>query len=356
MKQSLLGGDFLLERLYIGENPKIHQEWGELLELTGLTTDPPYTSVFGIYENEVLVATGARDDNRLKCVAIHPEHQKGTLFNELLSGLITEAHEQGIDRLFLYTKPGSADAFSHLGFRVLATTPDGVAFMERGTPNLFDYLDQLQESNRAYEAQHGKVGGPVESIVMNANPFTLGHRALIENALSRAKRLHLFILTEDASLIPTEVRERLVREGTADLPGIIYHPTDSYIISRASFPSYFLKKEKEGTKTQATLDAILYRDAIAPALGITNRTVGDEPFDLVTSIYNESLQEQFRGSITLSLMPRVSTPEGTVISASRVRAALMDGDMKTFRLLVPDSTYRFFSSSEGKKLIRSWRA
>ncbi|EFA28598.1 ABC transporter, ATP-binding protein, partial [Haemophilus influenzae HK1212] len=37
------------------------------------------------------------------------------------------------------------------------------------------------------------------SIVMNANPFTLGHRYLIEQALQQCDHLHLFIVGEDAS-------------------------------------------------------------------------------------------------------------------------------------------------------------
>ena len=345
----------MIERLNISDHPEVREEWINLLERSGLTTDAPYSVVLGIYEHERLVATGARDDNRLKCITVHPDFRQGTLFNELLSALITDAYEQGIERLFLYTKPESVSAFSHLGFQELTRTLDGICFMERGRPNLADYIDQLRRTNEAYDSAYGASKGAVESIVMNANPFTLGHRALIEDALSRAERLHLFILSEDASLVPTAIRARLVKEGTADLTGIVYHTTDSYIISRASFPSYFLKKEREGTKAQATLDAILYRDKIAPALGITNRTVGDEPFDRVTSIYNESLLEQFDGAIMLTLVPRVETADGIPISASRVRAALMNNDMKLVRALVPDASYRYFRSSEGRKLIRSWQ-
>ncbi len=345
----------MLERLDITGLSEARQAWKALLEETGLKTDPPYSVVLGIYEEGQLVATGARDQNRLKCIAIRPDRQGQALFNELLSGLITEAYDNGIERLFLYTKAEAVSAFEQLGFRSLATTPEGVAFMENGEPPIEDYLEALRQRALDYEKEHGRVTGPVESIVMNANPFTLGHRALIENALTRSKRLHLFVISEDVSITPADIRFRLVGEGTADLDGIIYHPTDNYIISRASFPSYFLKKETDETRIQASLDAILFRDKVAPALGITNRTVGDEPYDSVTFTYNRSLQEQLEGRISLTLVPRAKSEDGIMISATRVRGLLIAEKPREIAPLVPRSTYRFFNSPEGQKLVESWR-
>lgn len=345
----------MLERLDIINSSQVREEWEGLLEEARLKKDPPYSGVFGIYEDGRLLATGARDDRLLKCIAIRPDYRGGSLFHELLSGLIEEALEAGLDRLFLYTRAEAVEAFSQLGFRLLATTAQGVSFMERGSYGLDDYLAGLAREREAYEAVHGPAEGPVESIVMNANPFTLGHRALVEDALSRADRLHLFVLSEDKSLVPADVRLRLVKEGTADLQGILYHTTDQYIISSASFPSYFLKAVHEGTKAQACLDAILFRDRIAPVLGISQRTVGDEPYDPVTFTYNQCLKEEFRGKLKLTLIPRIGTDNGVAISASRVRALLLASDSKAIRPLVPESTYRFFRSGEGKRLVKSWQ-
>lgn len=344
----------MLERLAIAENKQVRQEWEALLHTADLKSDPPYSVVYGIYEEGRLVATGARDENRLKCIAIQKDHQGGPLFNRLLSGLITDALDAGLDKLFLYTKAEAAEAFRHLGFQSLAATPEGVTFMERGKPDLDDYLAELAQEVQAYEAIHGPAQGPVESIVMNANPFTLGHRALIEDALTRAKRLHLFVLSEESSLVPAPVRLRLVQEGTADLPGILIHPTRDYIISAASFPSYFMKKVTEGTEAQAKLDAILFRDRVAPVLGIDSRTIGDEPYDSVTFTYNRCLKDMLEGKIHLTLLPRVRSQDGITISASRVRGLLMAGDIKRIRPLVPPSTYRFFSSATGRDLVASW--
>ncbi|NLA82175.1 MAG: GNAT family N-acetyltransferase [Clostridiaceae bacterium] len=346
----------MLEVLDIINNSQVRQDWEKLLTASGLKYDPPYSVIYGIYEEGQLLATGARDQNRLKCIAIHPDHQGGPLFNQLLSGLISDAYEAGQERLFLYTQPQAVEAFGHLGFRSLASTSEGISFMERGQPDFDDYLAVLVQQVQAYEALHGPPQGPVESIVMNANPFTLGHRALVEDALTRAKRLHLFVLSEDSSLVPADIRLRLVQEGTADLAGILIHPSDHYIISRASFPSYFLKKITEATEVQASLDALLFRDRIAPALGISQRTVGDEPFDQVTYLYNRCLKEIFHGKLGLTSLPRLASQDGMAISASRVRGLLMAGDRKLIRSLVPETTYRFFKSAQGKRLVDSWLA
>ncbi len=344
----------MLERLDYANNEKSREAWEKLLATAGLRADPPYSVVYGMYRNGELIATGARDGARVKCIAIRDDYRGGAVFHELMSGIITEALDDGIQRLFLCTTPDTVQAFLHLGFRLLAQTDHGVSFMERGTPTIDDYIGKLREQCENYEKEHGIPSGPVESIVMNANPFTRGHRALIEDALSRSERLHLFILSEDVSSVPAETRRKLVMDGTADLAGILYHPTDSYIISRAHFPSYFLKNESETTETQARLDAVLFRDRIAPALGITHRTVGDEPHDAVTALYNDCLAHDLKGSITLTVMPRVRTENGEMISASRVREMLLSGRLKEIEPLVPATTMRYFASSAGKRLVRSW--
>ncbi len=438
----------MVERLeHIIKNEADREEWENLLQRSGIRQEPPYDAIYGIYDDGRLVATGAREGNRLKCIAIDNAYQGGTLFNSLLSRMIRDASGSGIERLFVYTKPAAVIAFEYFGFRRIVDVPGTASFLERGTPTFNDviqrwcdetdvfknhqsnYNDNIERSRRdsnakAYErtqclndiklkpysrnekmydlvrsfddidlkSRNGetKESDPmhfldssdlnsqgerhdvtfplslpvlspckkvededtvVESIVMNANPFTLGHRALVENALTRASFVHLFVLSEDVSLFPAHIRLRLVREGTSDLPGVIIHTTDAYMISRASFPSYFLKKKTDATSVQAELDATLFRDRIAPALGITNRTVGDEPTDPVTAIYNKTLISTLEGKINLTIVPRIKTHEGETISASRVRELFLEGDLAGLRPYVPETTYRYLISPEGQTLI-----
>ena len=367
----------MVERLeHIIENETDRKEWEELLQQSGIRQEPLYDALYGIYDDGRLVATGAREGIRLKCIAVDNAYQGGALFNSLLSRMISDASEAGIKRLFVYTKPAAAIAFENLGFRRIVDVPGIASFLERGTPTFTDTLQSWLDKKDAFQSrsdldsdhadkqkdksrhdervrnQQSDKDTVVESIVMNANPFTLGHRALVENALTRAPIVHLFVLSEEVSFFPAHVRLRLVREGTSDLPGVIIHTTDAYLISRASFPSYFLKKKTDATSVQAELDATLFRDRIAPALGITNRTVGEEPIDPVTAIYNETLKYTMAGKINLTIVPRVGTREGSIISASRVRDFFIKGDLEGLRPYVPETTYRFLASCEGEAILK----
>ena len=52
----------------------------------------------------------------------------------------------------------------------------------------------------------------IAALVMNANPFTLGHQYPVEKAAAESDILHLFIVSEDQSLVPFSVRKQLVRK------------------------------------------------------------------------------------------------------------------------------------------------
>ena len=190
--------------------------------------------------------------------------------------------------------------------------------------------------------------------VMNANPFTLGHQYLVEKAAAENDLLHLFIVSEDASLVPFKIRKQLVMKGTAHLKNICYHDSGPYIISNATFPSYFQKDENAVIESHATLDLTVFTQ-IAKVLGITRRYVGEEPTSLVTGIYNlimsEKLPEQ---GIECIVVPK-KTCEDTPISASNVRLALQNGDYDTLSKLVPQTTLDYFKSPEAIPVIERIR-
>ena len=88
---------------------------------------------------------------------------------------------------------------------------------------------------------------------------------------------------EDASLVPFAVRRKLVEAGVAHLPNVVLHDSGPYIISNATFPSYFLKDEAAVIDGHARLDLAVFTK-IAAALNITARYVGEEPTSQVTGI------------------------------------------------------------------------
>lgn len=103
------------------------------------------------------------------------------------------------------------------------------------------------------------------------------------------------MVSQDSSLIPFTVRRDLILKGTAHLKNICYHETGDYLISQATFPSYFQKDQLAAIKSQAKLDATIFSQ-IAKQLGITKRYIGEEPSSLVTNHYNQ---------IMLDFLPKV---------------------------------------------------
>ena len=193
----------------------------------------------------------------------------------------------------------------------------------------------------------GKIDGAASlSHMMNANPFTLGHRHLVERAARENDVIHLFVLSEEAGPIPSAVRRELVEQGVRDLPNVFCHATGPYLISSATFPSYFLKDSDTVIRTQAELDLRIFCQ-IARRLGIQRRYVGQERSSHVTRLYNEVMCQKLpEAGIQCVEIPRL-TRDGAAVSASAVRQAIHDGQPERIRDWVPASTYDFFTGPRG---------
>ncbi len=81
---------------------------------------------------------------------------------------------------------------------------------------------------------------------MNANPFTLGHQFLVEKAAKECDWLHLFVVQEEGSEFSFFDRFEMIKAGTRHIDNITIHPGSKYIISRATFPTYFIKDQGGG--------------------------------------------------------------------------------------------------------------
>ncbi len=297
-----------------------------------------YDCPAGMHEHPV--ATGSYSGDVIKCIAVAKDLAGTGLAQTLITELVNELHLQGRDHLFLFTKPENRRIFAELGFYHIATVPNLVTLMENDPRGLQDYLRALA----GLRLGQTDVRLPASAIVVNCNPFTLGHRAIIEQAARESSMLFVFVVTEDSSEFRTEDRLRLVRLGVRDLANVQVIPAGSYVISRQMFPSYFLKSEKIVQESHARLDCTIFRDSIAPALGITCRYIGEEPFCPVTRNYNTVLAELLPlAGIECRIIPRFAK-SGRAVSASDVRRLFVMGDMPGVRALVPDCTYEFLSS------------
>lgn len=318
-----------------------------LLQREGIRRDANLDYTCGIFDEDYkLVATGSCFGDTLRCFAVDRSRQGEGLLNQVVTHLTEVQASRGRFRLFVYTKPGSAKFFRDIGFYEIARVEGTLAFLENRPNGFKGYCAELVKSRRE---------GSAAAIVMNANPFTLGHRHLVEHAAKRYDWVHLFVLSEEAGPIPATVRRRLVEEGTADLPNVIIHESGPYIISSATFPSYFLRDGEAVIRGHAKLDLALFRP-IAEALGATARVVGEEPNSVVTGIYNQVMAESLPAAgIRCEIVPRLER-DGAPVSASTVRRCIHDGRIEEIRALTPESTWRYFCSPEAAPVIEAIRA
>lgn len=335
--------DFKEKRIFLDDT--IERKNLELfLNNEGIKLDKNLEYTVGIYDSEKLVATGSFFKNTLRCLAVSLEYQGSGLLNKVVSHLMNEQYQRGFTHIFLYTKCNAAKFFNDIGFYEIARIDDLVVFMENKSNGIKRFTDELSKDKVS--------GNKVAAIVMNANPFTFGHKYLVEKAASENDVVHLFVVSEEASVIPFLVRYELIKQGTSHLKNVILHETGSYIISSATFPSYFIKDDKSVVKAHASLDLEVFKEHIAPALSINRRYVGEEPYCEVTKNYNEIMKESLeREGIECIIVPRLEL-NGKAISASRVRECIREDRMEEIKGLVPRTTYDYFKSKEAETLIQ----
>ena len=320
----------------------------KLLNAEGIKKDRNLDYTCAAYDSDYnIIGTGSCFGNTLRCLAVSNEHRGEGLTNKIISHLIEYQFARGNFHLFIYTKFSTYHLFKDLGFYEIVRIKDQIVFMENKKTGFNDYLKNLAKTKINYNNAK-----KIAAIVMNANPFTLGHLYLIEKASKENDILHLFIVSEDKSIVPFNIRKNLIKEGTAHLSNIIYHDTGPYIISSSTFPSYFQKDEKDVIESHANLDIEIFVK-IAKVLDISARYVGEEPTSLVTGIYNQLMEKKLpENGINCVVVKRKEILGGNgVISASEVRKKIKEGKINDIKNMVPDCTYKFFSSEEGKNVV-----
>ena len=318
-----------------------------LLQREGIRRDKNLDYSCGVFDDDgILIAAGSSYKNTLRCLAVSSEHRGEGLMNQVVSHLLEREIQQGCSHVFLYTKEKNAAIFQDLGFYEIARVENELVFLENRRDGFARYLKRLDQTRRE---------GRCAAVVMNANPFTLGHRRLVEQAAAENDWLHLFLLSEEAGPIPFAVRKKLVLEGTSDLKNVVFHETGPYIISSATFPSYFLRDEDAAILAHAKLDLAVFVK-IAAVLGVTARYAGEEKSSHVTALYNESMAEMLpRQGIRFREVPRLAI-DGEVVSASTVRQAIHDGHPEQVAFMLPESTKRYFDSAEAGTVVSAIRA
>ena len=341
--------------------PRQRQRIEAFLKRNGLRIDDMNYYAAVLDDDGEMIAGGGLKDDVIKCVAVDDAHKGEAIANTLVSHLISHANQEGYSCIKLFTKPKNRQLFESLSFRLLAEAPEAI-LMETGIggiSNTVEALKKIKEKSEKYKEynkeckedskkckentsylntttpQHLNTTPPRGGVVvMNCNPFTLGHRYLIEQAAKQVERLYVMVVKEDCSLFAYTERKAMVEQGVADIENVNVIDGSDYAISRATFPTYFLKRLGDAADTQMLLDLDLFRRHIAPALGATVRFVGTEPTDQLTRRYNQLMHEALKDVRETDRLEK----DGNAVSASRVRKAMEGGDMNTIRQLVPPTT------------------
>ena len=322
--------------------PTIRRQVEDFLGSNGLRLGEVDLYLAVLSEEGAILAGGGLQRDILKCLAVSAEARSLGLSVPLISRLISVASERGYTNVKVFTKPENRSVFESLGFKLLAEAPKAI-LMENGR-GLEEYCDYLR-GHRASGV-----------IVMNANPFTLGHRYLVEQAsLSfRApegrRNLTIIPVKEDASRFPYSERFEMIRTGSGDMADVV--EGSDYQISAATFPTYFLKNLSDAAETQMRLDIDLFGRHIAPALGAHVRFVGTEPADPLTARYNALMKELLpKYDVEVVEVSRLTDPESPV-TATRVRSLLDAGQFKAASALTPESTWPYLLADLAERALK----
>lgn len=217
------------------------------------------------------------------------------------------------------------------------TTPTDYRLSEAQLSELDHYKQMLSQIYLNIQDPQAVVG----SIVMNCNPFTLGHRYLIEQCAKKCDILRVFVVQENKSFFPFDDRFRLVKEGCRDLENVYVLESGKFILSSLTFSEYFNKSSLQDRIVDSSEDVTFFAREIAPAAHIQVRFVGTELLDTVTNQYNRTLAAILpQYGIRFEEVPRLEEC-GEVISASKVRRLLEERKWDDIRKLVPDVTYSY---------------
>jgi [citrate (pro-3S)-lyase] ligase len=214
-------------------------------------------------------------------------------------------------------------------------------------PQQLERLEQYKSTLSAFYdsiASSFTAAPRVGAIVMNCNPFTLGHRYLIETCAAKVDLLIVFVVSEDRSVFPFGDRIKLVDSGISDLPNVGVIESGEFIISTTTFTEYFNKAELQDVIIDASEDVTIFAQEIAPAAHISVRFAGSEPFDSVTRQYNKTLAHILpQYGIEFEELPR-KEQGSEAISASRVRRLLEQANFEEIAKLVPPTTLEYLKA------------
>lgn len=342
--------------------PRQRRRIEQFLDDNGLRLDDvDYYAALVDETTDEIVAGGGLKGGVIKCVAVADGHKGEAVANQIVSHLIAHANADGHQCVKLFTKPQNRQMFESMSFRLLAEAPKAI-LMETGIGGIKRYSEELErekgkvkseKSNCELHHLNPSTPHPIMPlsgiIIMNCNPFTLGHRYLIEQAAQQVDTLYILVVREDCSMFGYDERKAMIVRGVAHINNVVVCDGSEYSISATTFPTYFLKSLSDASDTQMTLDINLYRRYIAPALGATVRFVGTEPDDPLTRRYNELMKSMLPDVREVARLQQ----SGVAVSASRVRKAIVENHLALAARLVPPTTVPYIVAHLATRALKA---
>lgn len=302
--------------------------------------------------NDEMVGTGSYKNKTLKYVAVAPNFRDSTAFAIIVTQLTNKILEKN-NTCFVFTKPTTAKLFESFGFSIIATAEPLFSVLEFGYESIKNYQDYLSSIKRETKTDN------VAAIVVNCNPFTNGHKYLIEKASSENELVYVFVVEENLSVFPFEVRWQLIEKGITHLNNVILVKAGDYIVSGSIFPNYFLKNESFDlvSQKQAEIDVTIFAKYFVPLLNISKRYIGTENYCKTTCAYNDAMLKILPGAnvevieVTRKALGMTSDNKPDYISASKVRKAIRDNKIDDILGFIPETTKNYLLSDEAKEII-----
>lgn len=309
----------------------------KMLNEQGINLEEGIELSIGVFEDEELIGTGSIKGDIIVCLGVKEVYRNTGLINSIITRLMERMNERGIYEIKVFTKLMYKQSFLNIGFTQVSEVKSYV-LMEFPPEGLKKFKDMLISQRTKINDVKKTIG----SVVMNCNPFTLGHRYLVEEAAKICNHLYIFVVEEDTSAFRFKDRMSLVRLGTEDIENVTVISGGRYMVSRFTFPSYFIGNENKN-ELHAEFDIDIFARVIAASLGITKRFVGTEPYCINTQMYNNQLAAKLpEYGIELVELERYGNENG-YISASKVRKSLLSGTDE-YKEMVHDNTLEYLGA------------
>lgn len=292
-----------------------------------------------VYDGELLIGTASLADNIMKCFGVSLSHTGQNITGLMFKHLVDKLREKKIYHYFVFTSPENEEIFKSFHMHRIILTMNTV-LLEGGS----HILDELQKLKKYYFLDDEKKS----CIIMNANPMTNGHLYLIEEARKQSKHLIVFVVSEDVSTFSFKARFNIIKEATKDMEDVTVVPSLQYLVSRMSFPKYFLKEDTLIKDEQTLIDVLIYKEYYKKIFNIERRFLGEEPFSPNTAKYNKVLKDHLGKGV--EIVPRKEL-NNTPISASFIRKLIKENRINELSDYVPKATINYLQSNDGQEVI-----